>query len=269
MSQLKDTDYLLTDQYRRADNLTAHIQCHERFSTNPYGWFQRFFDQFDLPSAANLLVVRCGTGLLCLENLSHIPPNWRVALSDFSSRMVSRCKQLINPDRFRFLTFEAGTIFFSDGVFDLGVANHMLYHIRDRQQAMAEIARVLKPTGCLYASTHGQNLLQKLDRLIEKTHCSLSNGLLSSKRFRSFCLENGTGQLSPWFTQVEMHHYEDSLQVTAVEPLLAYIYSVIPVTENQPDASKDSERSATIRSLIRYHGCIHIQKSSGIFLAKN
>ena len=38
-------EYLLTHQYKNAQNLNARIQLHERFSTNKYGWQRWVFDR--------------------------------------------------------------------------------------------------------------------------------------------------------------------------------------------------------------------------------
>src|SRR5258706_3552567 len=40
-----------------------------------------------------------------------------------------------------------------------------------------------------------------------------------------FTLESGRVELQPYFRQVEMRRYEDNLQVTEIEPLIAYIRS--------------------------------------------
>ncbi|HEY0477648.1 MAG TPA: class I SAM-dependent methyltransferase [Kofleriaceae bacterium] len=55
---------------------------------------------------------------------------------------------------------------FTDGSFDVVVANWVLYHVRDRAQAVAEMARVLTPTGrfvgCYNAPGHLQELWSKV-----------------------------------------------------------------------------------------------------------
>ena len=53
------------------------------------------------------------------------------------------------------LPFEADT-------FDAVVANHMLYHVPDRAQALAEMQRVLKPGGQVYLATNGLAHLREL-----------------------------------------------------------------------------------------------------------
>ena len=44
MSKFTDQNYLKTDQYKDSSNLDARVAIHQRFSTNPYGWFNWVFD---------------------------------------------------------------------------------------------------------------------------------------------------------------------------------------------------------------------------------
>ncbi len=63
-SEKTDPNYLLTDQYKTADNLTARAQLHVRFSTNKYGWQRWLFDQFDFPAHARIIEFGSGPGWL-------------------------------------------------------------------------------------------------------------------------------------------------------------------------------------------------------------
>ena len=58
MSKFTDQQYLKNDQYKDAGNLTARAKIHDRFSTNPYGWFNWVFDALKkLPPNARILEV--------------------------------------------------------------------------------------------------------------------------------------------------------------------------------------------------------------------
>ena len=52
--------------------------------------------------------------------------------------------------------------------FNAVVANHMLYHVEDRPQALAEIRRVLKPGGKLFAATNSDSHLAKIRQLLDE-----------------------------------------------------------------------------------------------------
>jgi SAM-dependent methyltransferase len=51
---------------------------------------------------------------------------------------------------------------FPDGSFDVAVANWVLYHVHDRARAIAELARVLTPTGRLVGCYNAPGHLQEL-----------------------------------------------------------------------------------------------------------
>ena len=51
---------------------------------------------------------------------------------------------------------------FADERFEAVIANQVLYHVPDRERAMSEIRRVLRPGGRLYAATLGHNYLHEL-----------------------------------------------------------------------------------------------------------
>jgi SAM-dependent methyltransferase len=156
---------------------------------------------------------------------------------------------------------------FSSVTFDTVMAHHMLYHVPDRPKTLAEIDRVLKPDGTLYAATNGENHLLELDDLIRQINPS-TDGLFIEKPSMQFSLENGAIQLAPWFSQVQVRRYDDSLEVTAAESLLAYIHSMIPRWRMQPGVEEESTLAEAVCELTNRQGSIRIQKASGMFIAK-
>ena len=72
---------------------------------------------------------------------------------------------------------------FPDGTFDAAVAAWMLYHVPDRDRAISELARVLRPGGRLVAITNGRDHLAELWHAVEhegfETGFSGENGALS------------------------------------------------------------------------------------------
>ena len=81
---------------------------------------------------------------------------------------------------------------FDDGTFDTALAAWMLYHVPDRDRALAELARVLRPGGRLIAITNGRRALSELYDLV-------GDERLAS----SFGSENGEEQLRRHFSSVE------------------------------------------------------------------
>jgi SAM-dependent methyltransferase len=83
---------------------------------------------------------------------------------------------------------------FRDGAFDAAVAAWMLYHVPDRDRAIGELARVLRPGGRLIAVTNGREHLAELWRLVE-----------ADPGETGFSAENGGDQLRRHFPSVEGH----------------------------------------------------------------
>lgn len=261
----KSQQELVTEQYRDASNLNARIALHRRFSTNHYGWWPWVFDQFDLPPEAEILVLGCGPADLWKENLSRIPDGWQITLSDASPGMIETAQaSLARAARpFRFRVIDAQSIPFQDQRFDAVTANHMLYHVPDKDAAFSEIRRVLKPGGQLYATTVGQRHMGELDDLIVRflqRPPPLRDGTAAS----SFLLENGRSQLEACFSRVRIRRYEDDLVVTDPQPLIAYALS-LSLQELADERRADLARF--VENEIALKGSIRIAKDSGMFVA--
>jgi ubiquinone/menaquinone biosynthesis C-methylase UbiE len=264
MSKLTDPQYLKTDQYRDSTNLDARVIIHQRFSTNPYGWFNWVFDTFlKLPNNAKILELGCGPGYLWKECAERIPAGWDITLSDLSSGMLDAAwRNLVVTGRtFQFKEIDAQSIPYPDESFDAVIANHMLYHVPDRSKALAEIKRVLKPNGHLFATTIGKNHLKEIADLLRRI--SLGNTFES---FGSpFTLENGFEQLIHVFTKVVVSRYSDNLHVTEVEPIIAFIRSSIHATKLSEDGIANIRLD--LETELKEKGKIFIAKDSGLFEA--
>jgi ubiquinone/menaquinone biosynthesis C-methylase UbiE len=264
MTRLSDQDYLLADQYKDATNLDARIQLHRRFSVNKYGWTRWVFDQLNLPPGCRILELGCGPGNLWAENLQRVPTGWDITLTDFSPGMVDKAQEnLCDSGRpFSFGVVDAQAIPYDDDSFDAVIANHMLYHVPDRIKALAEMKRILRPSGRFYTSTVGETHTRELFEIIGRFD--------PEDKFQhevpSFALENGATQLAPWFSDITLHRYEDDLEITEVEPLIAYVMSMVEARSVFTD-DKLAQLVAYVKEQIAAHGAIHITKDSGMFEA--
>lgn len=264
MTNLTNRDYLLSQQYHNANNLNARVTLHERFSTNPYGWFRWMFDQYDLPSNCQILELGCGQGDFWRSNLPRIPPGWDVTLSDFSAGMIGRARSVLAGARpFAFRIIDAQSIPFEAGRFDVVVANHMLYHVPDRPRALSEIRRVLKPGGVLFASTIGARHMAEIFELAYR----FSQGRMTDqlKSTSEFTLESGQAQLEPFFSQVVVRRYEDGLHVTEAVPLADYILSTVRFGGK---LRREALLEFIEAEMQRCGGAIDITKDSGLFIAR-
>jgi ubiquinone/menaquinone biosynthesis C-methylase UbiE len=263
MSDLTNQSYLLQDQYRDAANLNARIQFHARFSTNKRGWNRWVFDQFKIAPGSRILELGCGPGKLWLSNLDQIGDDWHITLSDFSEGMLQEAQQNLGESqhRFTFQRIDAQAIPFDDASLDTVIANHMLYHVPDRTKALAEIRRVLKPDGRLYASTIGDTHLHEIWELTSR----VDRAFARTRKRNPFTLENGAEQLARWFASITLYRYEDALVVTEAEPLIEYILSGSAKTVFV------GEKLQRLRDLLKQElasrQAIYITKDSGLFEA--
>ncbi len=264
MPKFTDQNYLKTDQYRDSSNLDARVSLHEQFSTNPYGWFKWVFDALmKLPADAKVLELGCGHGLLWKENVSRIPSTWDITLSDLSPGMLdSAWRNLVVTGRnYKFKEVDAQDIPFDDEMFDAVIANHMLYHVPDKPKAIAEIKRVLKTDGRFFVTTVGDNHFKEMMDWYRQVHV---NKVWESFA-NSFTLENSLEQVGLFFPNVTVSRYDDNLEITALEPIMAYIRSGIRGAELSEEEL--AKLKSDLEKVLREKGKIYITKDSGLFEA--
>lgn len=266
-------EHTLVDQYKNASNLDVRIRLHKDYSMNPVRWFPWIFREFSLKPGQQVLEIGCGTGQLWLENLSDIPKNSTILLSDKSDGMIQDAKNRLekagmknsviwekrNP--FQFMVFDCNEIPLESERFDLVIANHLLFYMKDRKQVLHEVKRVLKPGGIFICSTYGKGHMKEITRLVQDFDPDI---VLSDKNlYEEFGLENGKEELLSVFPQVEEKKYEDYLLVDRAEPIVDYILSC---HGNQHEHL--SHRYLEFKEFVRQkleNGAFKITKMAGIF----
>jgi SAM-dependent methyltransferase len=266
----QDKTYLRDQQYKDSSNLDARANLHRLYSTSPLDWHVWVFEQMDVQPGMAVLECGGGPGWLWRNNLERIPENCQITLSDFSDGMVAEAKAaLADSDHdFRFQTVNIEEIPFLEDSFDIVVANHMLYHVPNLQKGLAEVRRVLKPEGKFFAATNGPDHMKEIKELALKIAPQVNEVEWPRLSFR---MDNGRSLLSPTFDNIDLLPFPDSLKVTEVEPLIAYIQSMtllqaIGVDEETAN-KKMAELSAAIAQEIKEKGAFTITKSSGLFTA--
>lgn len=260
----------LKEQYKDSGNLDARIALHQRFSTNKQGWYHWLFEHYQalFGTECRVLELGGGSGAFWKANLAKVPATWQLSLSDFSLGMLKVAQHNSVGLDMDFVQVDAQAIPFPDGYFDVVIANHMLYHVPDRPRAFAEIRRVLKDSGILFAATNGPRHLKGLPDLTAEALPEYAERVrlfwqrTSDEAFR---LDNGMAQLQPWFQVTLLDDYQDALHVTETEPLVAYITSVF-------DAPLSPDELGQLRGLIdtklARDGAIDIAKDTGAFLCR-
>jgi SAM-dependent methyltransferase len=259
----------LKEQYKDAANLDARIALHSRFSTAPVNWYRWLFDHFRLPEGARVLELGCGAARLWRENLERLPEGWQVTLTDASPGMVEEAETHLGAYPFSFAALGAQQLPFADASFDAVVANHMLYHVPDLSRALAEVRRVLRPGGRLFAATNGEAHMRELNEL---SHDLVAGGVVQAfaqcEHVTTFTLESAPALLAPFFAELTLHRPEGDpdLYVTEAEPLVAYVLSVTPEAL-RADGEKVAALRRRVARALAVTGELRITRERGLFEA--
>lgn len=256
----------LANQYKDSSNLNARSAIY-RFSVGD-GWgpqvgFERMLQI--IPSDAHVLEIGCGPGSIWAKNLDRVPRGWRVVLTDLMSGMVAEATAaLANDPRFTVRQMDAQKLEFADASFDAVVANHMLYHVEDRPRALAEIRRVLRPGGTLFAATNSESHLAAIRALLDEflgADSPIKPGEMP------FSLENGEAQLRPFFRDVTIDQRRAELRVTDADAVVQYVLSC-----GNARQSVQGERLIELRQRVQgeidAHGAFIDETRAGMFVGR-
>lgn len=181
----------MKNQYQNASNISSRINLHSLYSQNKQGWFPWVYEQCQIHPGMSILELGCGDGALWAQNISSLPGEVSVTLSDLSSGMLRDARRAIGrkDSRFSFEAFDCAGIPHEDRSFDLVIANHVLFYCEDIPAVCSEIQRVLTPGGKLICSTYGKKHMQEVSRLVRDFDDRI---VLSADRlYERFGRENG------------------------------------------------------------------------------
>lgn len=219
--QMTNDDSKIVEQYMDSNNLKVRIQLHEKYSTNPQGWFPWLYSQMNFNGVYRLLEIGCGNGQLWEKNTLNLR-NREFFLSDSSEGMVKEVREKYGS-QFNCIVVDCEQIPFKDNYFDCIIANHVLFYLNDLNQGLKEIRRVLRPDGVLYCSTYGHNHMKEINEIVKEFDDRIV--LSSNNLYSKFGLENGQEILNQYFNSVQLKPYEDCLVINEAQPLIDYIMS--------------------------------------------
>lgn len=263
---LTNIEKSLKSQYQNATNISARINLHSLYAQNKQGWFPWIYEQCNVEKGMHILEIGCGNGALWAENLTAVPADAKVVLSDISEGMLRDARRAIGQEDTRFIykAFDCHHIPFPDNSFDLVIANHVLFYCKDILQVLSEICRVLKPNSRFLCSTYGSNHMKEISELVQNFDSRIT--LSADKLYENFGLDNGKTTLQTHFSNIEYHLYDDSLIVDSPEPLIEYILSCHG-NQNQYILDRYKEFRTFVEE--KTSKCFHITKEAGIFICKN
>jgi len=247
-------------QYSTSENLSTRISIHSKYSTNKQGFGNWISSHYDIRPGMAVLELGCGTGEMWLGKQEIIRGCAQFVLSDFSEGMLAKARETLGgTDGIDYRTIDIQEIPFGEGSFDVVIANMMLYHVPDLYRGLKEVRRVLKKDGTFYCATFGEKgMMDYIYSLFSAYH-------VKNKVNRNFTLQNGGDRLLSVFRKVECLRYEDELEVTDVEDMTDYIYSLTGMTELQ---QLPRNEVSTVLEKNMSGGILRVPKEYGMFIAK-
>lgn len=263
MNRHQNNTYLVENQYKNSSNLGNRAQLHQKYSSNPIGWFPWVFSYLDISPDLNILECGSGPGWLWRNNFEQLPLGCHITITDLSPGMVQEARQTLESKGidYTFKVEDIQQLTFEDQSFDLVIANHMLYHVPDFDKALFEVQRVMNQDGTFVASTVGNGHMRELHEFGQKLFPEVAD--LYNQSMITFSLDNGRTLLEPWFESIECFEYKNVLRVTEVEPIIAYMASNSDI-ENV-SSSKIGDAAAQLGEIITQNGAFNITTRAGIF----
>ena len=260
MVAINDVD-VVKEQYKNADRLNTRISIHSKYSVNKMGFGNWIISNYDIKPGCRILELGCGTGDMWEDNKGLLEQAAEVVLTDFSEGMVETVRRTLG--RISNLSCQVADIQeipLGDDSFDIVIANMMLYHVPQLEKGLSEVKRVLRDNGTFYCATYGENgIVAYISGLLKDLG-------VEDKLNRSFTLQNGSDHLGRFFNCVRRLDYEDALEVTNIEDMLDYVYSLSSMT-NIERIERETLRQRLEAKV--ENGVLHIPKEYGMFVYKN
>ena len=262
--KILENEKVLLQQYVDSSNLNAIVKLQDRFSSNKHGWYNWTFSNLKLKKNYKVLEIGCGNGALWAKNIEYLNDSIEVTLTDICQDMINDAQ--VNLDgydkRFNFQIADPNNIPFEGESFDIVIANHVLFYMKDLNKVLSDIKRVLKVGGYFYCSTIDNNHMKELEELMLgfNSNIKISEEKLSSK----FGLDNGERILKEYFVDIQKYLYKDKLIVNDTKGILEYIYS-IPGNILEVIDTKKKEFEIYVDKKMQQNGELHITNSQGLF----
>jgi len=265
-----DRDNLVNKAYHTEEAYTTRTRIHDQYSIPKIDFVDWVLARYDWRGTEQVLDVGSGPGLY-FEQLRARLPRGVVIGADLSLGMARKAKKagdtdlILNAD-IQYLPFKRRT-------FDVVMANHMLYHVPDIELALQEIHRLLKPTGCLIATTNSRDTMPELEQLMRYSLSLLgARNLDADARPYHFYLEDGTMQLSRHFFAVARHDLSTAFVFPSAQPAIDYVNSMRALREPMlPNGIRWDDFLSVlgnqIQRRINHYGEWVVNKLTGVIIA--
>ena len=263
----QDVQYLREVQYRDSTQVAKRANLHVAYRTAPQSGFDWFAPKAEWQPGQSVLDVGCGPGYLWEHIAAIAPEGLRLTLSDLSTGMVDEaCARAVATGRFAAVegrVADARELPFADGTFDVVVSTYALYHVPEPATAVAELARVVSDDGTVAIMTNGPGHLRE----IQDVRTSVFGERAAYDVNMTFAPALAAGLLIEHFDDVTWSRYDDTLLVTDVDDLLAFMTSSPPATE-ATSAQVEAMRTISLARMERGGGVFSVSKDTGALICR-
>jgi SAM-dependent methyltransferase len=260
----------LAYQYGDAEKLLVRKETHERYSERPNDlFFDWVVDQLDPQPGRLVADVGCGPGTY----QSRIAERGAVIVGlDLSDGMLRECRTVATQHGhgIALIRADAQALPLATESSDLLLAAQMLYHVPDRELALREMRRVLKPGGriVLVTGSGDESRYMRLHREIVR-ELGYEPGDAGGARFTL----NDTALVESVFPSAEVRRFENALVFPGPETVLRF-YASGPVDGIRNPSSDGSHRlrlmaamEAKLGDVFAREGVLRDPKIYGCFVA--
>lgn len=260
-------------QYATDEKLRIRQETHDKYTIPDRDFVSWALGCLDWRGDESVLDVGCGPGLY-YPRIKEQMPNTTYTGIDLLPGMLRN-----HPSQSRLAVADAIALPYADHTFDVVMANHMLYHVDNVEQAIMEFRRVLKPGGILMTATNSNQTMPELQVLMRRAIVLLTRQGAAQVRAPSlpsdhYALENGTKLLARHFYAVVRYDLPSALVFPDVEPAIAYLETTRDLREAQLPADVVWEdvmmiMRQQINQLIKHLGELVINKQVGMLVASD
>lgn len=259
--------HLTTQSYKTQDKLNVRILTHQLYTQPKIDFTGWVLDK--ITWQGNETAVDLGSGSGAYIKAGQARCQTYIA-GDLSLGMVQTL-----PAGLLRLNLDAQHIPLADNVAHVVLANHMLYHVPDKDVALAEIRRILRPNGHLIAVTNSAtNMAELIDlrrQAMRLLNLPVDPVLEKSPIADLFSLENGRSLLRNHFSHVKRHDLSSALVFPDPQPILDYLASsrdwyetFLPAPVTWDDLYRQFQ--ALLTNHFARHAEFRVSKLSGVFI---
>ncbi|HBF29142.1 class I SAM-dependent methyltransferase [Rhizobium sp.] len=249
-------------QYGNSEKLAARARLVRKYTISDIGWFPWIADQLPFKRGDLILDIGCGPGWFWSSTSDKLPEQLDLTLCDLSAGMVQEAIERCEALPFKSVggqRADAAALPFADNTFDAVIAMHMLYHVPNPAEAIAEMYRVLKPGGFLAVTTNGMGDMQKIYQLATVFGSPPHNPTAAI-----FGFDHANRLIQTQFGNVTMAVHPSQLRVTDPEDVFMALTSYPPGDEAN-DTQLGDLRAALAKAFEAGNGVLETEKQFGLF----